>query len=154
MELTKEQLANILDVQERTIRNYKDEGMPHKKVKNSFTYPARDAIAWCLLNGKLDDILEELENTDELPPNIRKDLADAKLKEFKLAVEQGKYYTKEEINKKAEYLVISTKNKILGLPAKVAPVLVGLEDIAEVEKLLYDSCYELLEGLSKIDELV
>lgn len=154
MELTKEQLANILQIDTRTVRKYKDEGMPHKKFKNSFLYPARESITWCLLNGKLDDILEQLENTDELAPNIRKDLADAKLKEFKLAVEQGKYYLKEEIDKKAEYIITSTKNKLLSMGNKIAPTLVGIEETNEVKNIIDNVNYEILEELSKLDELV
>jgi hypothetical protein len=49
-----------------------------------------------------------------------------KLNEFKYEVEKGKYYPKEEIDKKAEKVTIAAKNKALALPTKLAPQLILL----------------------------
>jgi len=78
----------------------------------------------------------------------------AKLTEHKYEVEKGKYYAKEEIDKKAEYVIVSAKNKFLGMPSKVAPLLVGIKNIEEAELIVSEAIYEILKELSNVTELV
>jgi len=104
-------------------------------------------------NEELAIILQEAQTAVQ-QVQIIKDFWAGKINQHKYEVEKGLYYSKEEINKKAEYLVISTKNKLLAMPSKIAPSLVGIEEISEVESTLSNAVYEILEELSRINELV
>ena len=114
----------------------------------------------------LPDMVNTTENNDELElilqeaqtavqkVQIIKDFWTGKINQQKYEVEKGLYYTKEEINKKAEYVLMSSRNKFLSMPSKIAPSLIGLETIAEAEAIISEAVYEILEELSKINELV
>lgn len=86
---------------------------------------------------------------------IQKDYWAAKLNEFKYEVEKGKYYPKEEIDKKAEKIIIAARNKALALPTKLAPQLISIDDVNEMQETLEKAIYEFLMELSRLgNELV
>jgi transcriptional regulator with XRE-family HTH domain len=105
----------------------------------------------------LDELNRLLEQT-ETPAQyvqVMKDFWAAKINEFKYEVEQGKYYPKEEIDKKAEKIIIAAKNKALALPTKLAPQLIAIDDVNEIQDTLGKAIYDFLEELSRLDnELV
>jgi len=127
----------------------KEKRIKAKKNGKKWLYEIDDVIQFGYENGYIDI---ELSDKDELPPNIRKDLADAELKEFKLAVEKGKYYSKEEIETYIQRVLVSFRNKTLGLASKIAPALVALDEAQEAQAIVYEACYELLEELGRLDE--
>ena len=84
-----------------------------------------------------------------------KDFWAAKINEFKYEVEQGKFYPKEIIDKKAEKIITAAKNKALALPVKLAPQLVIIDDVNEMQNALEKAMREFLEELSRLNnELV
>jgi len=106
-----------------------------------------------------DEMMEELENLllDVSNPSqkvaIIKDFWIGKINQLKYEVEKGKYYSKEIIDKKAEHILVSFRNKTLAMPSKVAPTLVGIEDAAEIKAILDNAVYELLDELSRLEDI-
>jgi len=104
-------------------------------------------------NQELQEILSQA-TTPVQKVQILKDFWASKINQHKYEVEKGKYYLKEEINKKAEYVISSAKSKFLALPSKIAPALVGIDDIAVIKNILEDAIYEILNELGGLNELV
>jgi len=110
-----------------------------------------------LAQGMNSKELEEMLNSEPLSVmqkvQLQKDYWAAKLNELKYDVERKRLYTREEIDKKAENILVAFRNKTLALPTKVAPTLIGLEDIAEIKSILDNAVYELLEELSRLEDI-
>jgi phage terminase Nu1 subunit (DNA packaging protein) len=85
------EFADFVGISKRQINNYRKEGMPSIK-KNKYYYYDFGAIQWLYDNGiKQVKRAGGEHDTKELSARERKDLADAKSKEFDLEVKQGKY---------------------------------------------------------------
>lgn len=149
----------MIGVSSRQITNYVKDGMPFEYLNNSKqrSFPIKKCFDWLILKGfmeiKYDKQTATEDDLEELPPKERKDLADARLKELELAKKKGELISLEEIRKECEYILSSFKNKTLGVPSKIAPALIGLETIAETKAILDDAMYELLTGLSKLEDM-
>lgn len=104
-------------------------------------------------NQELEIILQEAQ-TSVQKVQVIKDFWMGKINQHKFEVEKGRYYLKEEVDKKAEYVIVSAKNKFLGMPSKVAPLLIGIKNIEEAELIVSEAIYEILKELSNVTELV
>gem|GEM_PF-6263618 len=104
-------------------------------------------------NEELAVILQEAQTAVQ-KVQIIKDFWTGKINQQKYEVEKGLYYAKEEIDKEAERILVNFRNKVLGMATKIAPALLGLEDIPEAESIVYDACYEILEELGSLDAMV
>ena len=91
MELKSSEFADLVGVSQRQINNYRKDGMPSIQ-KGSYHYYNFEAIQWLYDNGiKQINRVDDSDDVEFLPARERKDLADAKNKEFDLAVKMGKY---------------------------------------------------------------
>ena len=102
--------------------------------------------------GELEILLAGVENPSQKVAII-KDYWVGKLNQLKFETEKGKYYSKELIDKKAENILVSFRNKTLALPSKIAPAVVGMEDIAEIKAILDNAVYEILDELSRLEDI-
>ena len=124
---------------------YKNSTSTPKKQKSNNFKPSN-------LGNDLEELLK-MAQTPIQKVQIQKDYWAAKLNEFKYEVEKGKYYPKEVIDKKAEHILVSFRNKTLAMPSKIAPTLVGIEDAAEIKAILDNAVYELLDELSRLEDI-
>lgn len=170
--ITQKELADILGVSKQYIGKLAKQGVfdscfQGKKLdkncaletyflfKNSST-SAKKRSKTNFSSKSVGNDLEELLLAAQTPiqkVQIQKDYWAAKLNEFKFEVEKGKYYPKEVIDKKAEHILVSFRNKTLALPSKIAPALVGIEDAAEIKAILDNAVYELLDELSRLEDV-
>lgn len=155
-------------VKEGRLPTHKKRGSPKKFYYYSEIKPhfIENSLSEETIKKEIPETINTTENNEELEiilqdaqtavqkVQIIKDFWTGKINQQKYEVEKGLYYSKEEINKKAEYVLMASRNKFLSIPSKVAPSLVGLETIQEAEAILSDAIYEILEELSKINELV
>jgi len=101
---------------------------------------------------ELNELLSQTESPTQYV-QVLKDFWAGMIGKFKYEVEKGKYYSKEIIDKKAEHILVSFRNKTLAMPTKVAPTLVGIEDVAEIKSILDNAVYELLDELSRLEDI-
>ena len=104
-------------------------------------------------DDELKELLADVTNPQQ-KVQIIKDFWVAKLNEFKYESEKGKYYLKEDIDKKAKQIITITKNKFLALGNKIAPLLITCETIEEIKFIIDNAVYEILTELGKLDEMV
>jgi phage terminase Nu1 subunit (DNA packaging protein) len=145
------EFADFVGISKRQINNYRKEGMPSIK-KNKYYYYDFGAIQWLYDNGiKQVKRAEGEHDTKELSARERKDLADAKSKEFDLEVKQGKYYLKDEVKSYSINLGVQIRNMISAIPDKFIPRLEIDEDIKHYVRIeLKEELYQLLVDMSKL----
>jgi len=125
----------------------KDGSLKATKDGKKWLYEIDDVIQFGYENGYIQISMND---KDKLTPKVRKDLADAELKEFKLAVEKGKYYSKEELDRQAIYVATTVRNKFLAMPTRIAPVLAGNDNLGEIESIMSSYINTVLEELHKL----
>lgn len=151
--LSQKDVSEMLNVSIPTTNAYKNRGIPMTDDKPA-KYPAREVMFWAIQNQIVDfNIKVDDDDLEDLPPSIRKDLADARLKEHKLKELQGEVISIEEIRKENEYILTAFRNKTLGVPSKIAPALIGIESVAEIKAILEEAMYELLTELSRLENV-
>lgn len=153
MQVSAKQVAEIYKLNDdgRSAQQWAKNGkLKAIKVSSKWVFEIDDVIQFGCENGYIQTLIGD---RDELAPNVRKDLADAELKEFKLAVEKGKYYTRDEIDKKVEFLLLNTRNRLLGMGVKLAPHVIGLTEPYQAQSIIYDECYDTLLELSRMEDI-
>jgi len=115
--ITAGEFSKLIEVSRQQISNYREQGMPSTK-KGKYYYFGFDAIQWLVTNG-LREITLPIEGKEELTIHARNKLADTKLKEHKLKVQQGKYVVKSDIEKDLTDIIISMRNQLLNLPNRM-----------------------------------
>ncbi|HPT64483.1 MAG: type IV toxin-antitoxin system AbiEi family antitoxin domain-containing protein [Acetomicrobium sp.] len=73
--------------------------------------------------------------------------------ELKLGYTQGKYHDETKIEYVWTGILVTFRNKMLGVPYKLAPVLVGVETVEEAESTITKELCEALEELKDYDAL-
>jgi phage terminase Nu1 subunit (DNA packaging protein) len=115
--ITAGEFSKLIEVSRQQMSNYRKQGMPSTK-KGKYYYFSFDAIQWLVTNG-LREITLPTESKEELTIHERNKLADTKLKEHKLQVQQGKYVLKDKIEKDLIDTIISMRNQLLNIPNRM-----------------------------------
>jgi len=89
---------------------------------------------------------------DEHPETRLKRLQADKI-EIGLRQEAGHLIPVEEVKQTWSAIVTRVKTKFLGMPVKMAPLLSGLDDQHEIQRILSDGVHEALESLADDDEI-
>ena len=111
------EFAKLINVTRQQVGNYRAEGMPSTK-KGAYYYYDFSAIQWLVTNG-LREIKLPIEEQKNLTIHERNKLADTKLKEHKLKVQEGSYVSKNKIEKDLTNVVIQMRNQLINLPSRI-----------------------------------
>ena len=123
MELKSSEFADLIGVSQRQINNYRKDGMPSVQ-KGSYHYYNFEAIQWLYDNGiKQINRVDNSDDVELLPARERKDLADAKNKEFDLAVKMGKYIPYDVARANGANAGIFIRDILSSLPDRFIPKL-------------------------------
>jgi len=71
--------------------------------------------------------------------------------EIKLGYTQGKYNDETKMEYVLTEMLVTFRNRMLGVPYKLAPVLVGVETVNEAESIITKELCEVLEELKYYD---
>ena len=139
--------------------NQKDKISPAKKtvkkeIEQATTKKIKDDVE---LYNK--DNLEELEillssaNTGNQKVQIIKDFWAGKINQQKFSEGEKLLIPKEQIVKDVQRILKAFKDKALALPTKISSDLVGLKDKKDVATVVESYMYELLEELSRLEDV-
>lgn len=142
-------LANILNLSTRRIRQLADEGLFKKSERGK--YNLVDNIHSYITYIKTNSEAKDIENDTELDLDEER----AKLEkvkrlqaELKLAAMKGTMHESKDVERVMNDMLTNFRSKLLSLPSKVAPLLIAIDDIAEIQDKLQKEIYEVLEELS------
>ncbi|MDO6355293.1 DNA-packaging protein [Caloramator sp. CAR-1] len=143
--VTAKKLAQILGITERRVNQLVNE----EKVLQ------RDANGKFELQKSVHDYYkykfckdEELDLTIEKAKHER---AKREIAEIELAKLKNKMHDAEDIERVLTGMLINFRNRILAIPSKVAPKIIGQKSIAVINEILQQELYDALNELSEYD---
>lgn len=150
MEWSSTEFGNIVGKSRMQINRYRKDGMPCvQKGKNYyFNY---DSIKWLFDTG-VEQInrADDNEDVEFLPARERKDLADAKNKEFDLAVKMKKYIPQDVAKANGSNAGLFVRDTLSSMPDRFIPRLrFSEEDKHYLRNELKEEIYETLVKISE-----
>ena len=144
------EIAEVLEVSVRTIANYVKKGMPFIQNGKEKMYKVKECLAWAYSNGCL---LLELETSvdidvEELSPSIRKDLADARIKELKLSQMKEEVIEKSIVIQDATSVGIALRDNLMSIPSRIGNILAVETEPREIIEVLTKELRQSLEDIS------
>tara|TARA_R100001510_G_C7655916_1_gene215459 strand:+ start:2415 stop:3149 length:735 start_codon:yes stop_codon:yes gene_type:complete len=144
-------LADVLKVERKTIQRWRKEpNFPRPQSNGKWdVHAVRD---WCKARGKKIFSGEDKEE-EKYDLEVRRLKAICESLELKLSVERGEYVLISEVYEQVSMLVAAVKTQMLHMPTTLAPTLIAIEDIHEMQDRLKDAIDECLRSLHE-DEWV
>ncbi|MCK9555001.1 helix-turn-helix domain-containing protein [bacterium] len=135
-----EEVAEVMDVSERTIYRWRNEGMP---VTKDGYYDLEKIRIW----------VEEKEKASNESGKI---FWEAKIRKYKatlleidLKKAQNELVLREEVEKAEVARIIAVKRSFLALPTRMAPIL-AMKEPREIETLLYEEIGEIIDEFAGV----
>jgi phage terminase Nu1 subunit (DNA packaging protein) len=144
-------LSDVIGVSERRIRQLAEEGILVKTSRGRYSF-----------GESVKNYIVYLKTTSDLETTniIKLDLDEERAKHERLKREKTQLQLKvmkAELHYSGDVEVVMNdmlsnfRAKIIGLPAKVAPILISKNKVSDIQEILQKQCYEVLEELSNYD---
>lgn len=156
--VNKGQLAEIIGVSERTITTWQKNGLPIAEDGtrgNQNLYQTEEVIAW-MIQRELTQRIEQFGGDEEEFFNYEKENArlthhKANLAELEESAKRRELIPIGEVKEVEENIIAGGRAKLLAIPKKLAPRLLGLENLAQAEAVLSAGVREVAEELAEHD---
>lgn len=157
--LDTEDVAALLGVSARMVRNYvKEKQLPCSDDPRGRRFVWKDVLEWYVRyrleadgNGGSEADAEEAEEGENFNQAcLREKIADADLKELKLARERGETVSVHDAQKLFSNVAKALQTKLLGMPAKMAGQVTGLKDKSKVRDILDREVRQICNDLATI----
>jgi phage terminase Nu1 subunit (DNA packaging protein) len=148
--LTADELSDLLDIDRRTIQRWIGRGCPCDRPGRGKPnlFDEAEVVSWMEANNLTGKIGAPVSDTLEAA-KLRKELALAEKYELQTAKEKGLLIERAAVEKSIADALAVFRNRLLGLPASLAPVLAGRE-VPEIESMLDERLRDFLTDLSKL----
>lgn len=110
-------------------------------------YRLRD-VAHLLVADRIE--VDDGETSEEL--RRRKLKAQARLAEIEVEREEGRLVAREDVDAAAQHFIATTRQRLLGVPAKVAPLVAAQSEPAICQEIVRREQYDALAELSRLGE--
>lgn len=150
--VTAKVMGRIIGVTDRQIRNLANDGMIPRKANGS--YELIPALNGYIEKLKVDQREEKAEVRKEEKLQEEKYLhekAKRQKAELQLGQMRGELHASDVVKDVMTDMLTNFRAKLLAMPTKAAPILLGRGDIAVVEELLKDEVYGILNELKDYD---
>lgn len=145
---TVQQIATLLDVTPRYVTKLvKDRGFP--RIAHG-AYDIVASVRWYVRfqRGRIEELEKGSEGEQKARGRLHSALAD--IKELDLAERKRELVAIPDVIREIERILVATRAKMLGIPKKAAPRLVGKKKPSQIEALLEKYIYEALHEISRI----
>lgn len=148
--ITQRDLAELLGISTRQVRNLEAKGLPHHSEDGKKRYSAA-SVQWFVRHR------EEFAASNATPGALdkartRKAEADAELAELNLAVQRGRLLERPFVEAEFEDVLARLRSRLVNMPARYGGDVVGLKDDEAGERQLEIVRDELLTALHSIFE--
>lgn len=144
-EINNKNLADILGVADRTLRELAQRQVVMKKEKGVYLFKESVESYIRYLKNKND------KNQETVSEELRKKQADRELSEIKLEEKKGNLHEVAVVKIFVENMLISFKQKMRAIPTKLAPVLAVEKDKNKIEALIKKIIDDALREMSKYE---
>jgi len=142
-------IADLFNKSLPTVAAWVKRGCPHsRETSKQYVFDAAAVADWRVQDALTEETGGELVLTAERARLVYHQANKTALEEETL---KGELIPANLVKDTWASLVISFRAKMLGLPNKAAPQLIGVDDLKEIEKLLQDFIYDALSELSDAD---
>lgn len=141
---TQIEAANHLGITSRRFRELTADGV----------LPARKSKGWDVDQCRyayIDWLREAARNSGSMSEKARLDTARAEKVEFDLAIARGEYVKFDDVISAMGKIITEMRSKLLSMPTKLAPQIIGQERIPVVKDLIETAVYESLESIRSED---
>lgn len=150
--ITQQELAPILGVTTREIRNLYDRGLPFTiGEKNRREHDVGECVAW-YLKFKIDDKKTDPGKAATADLQLRRLQIEVQQAELALATDRKNLVSVDYLENQVARINEAVRSRILNLPGRAGPVLVGCKTIAEVQIRMQSLIDELLQSLTAIGD--
>ena len=148
-------LANLFGMTPRRIRQLENEGVIKKVARGK--YSLQENIKSYITFIKASVNLKE-NNTEETKINYDEEHALLEKRkrekiELELASMRGTMHFSEDVERVMNDMLSNFRAKILALPSRVAPRLIGIDTIADIQEILQIEILEVLQELSEYNPI-
>lgn len=143
-ELNSLQAAELLRVSDRRIRQLAEEGIIDREENDKFD--ARKITEQYYRFKFEGDVNKEFEKTKSKHEDIK-----LKLSEIKLQKLNKNLLPADQVEASVTNMIVIFRNKVLGVPSKLAPKLVGIKNLTQISTILESELVQCLHELSKTD---
>lgn len=147
---TAEEVAEILDTNEQTIRRYAAEGCPHSRRKGRLFFNDGEVRAWMEANNKTGRPGRPVEPKAPAPPELEgdKDYWLARKYRVQCLQAEGELIPRDDVKQVNANICGAFRSGVLALPPKLAVQLEGL-NAGERQEVLHSELTHLLDELSR-----
>ena len=140
--LTEKELAAAVERDERTLREWREQGCPHQRRSNRIMYRLPQVLEWLQERAR-----KELD-ADESKERARKMRADADRSEMAAAKLRAELAPVAEMDAAVERLATAVRNEVSGLRSRYALQIIGLKDAIEAVEVLDRMAKQILAALA------
>lgn len=148
-------LADLFGLTTRRIRMLADEGVIQKTSRGR--YNLQENIKNYIVYLKTSQDLKEKSVDDKLDPDIERALLtriQREKLELEIAAMKGQMHFSDDVKRVMNDMLANFRAKLIALPSKIAPRLIARNDISEVQKMIQQELFEVLQELSNYDPSV
>ncbi len=146
MVFTTKQLSEILDLSARRVQQLAEEGIFVREKRGKYRAIESMQNYIRFLQSNNSDSESEVDYYEEKALHER---AKRQKAEIEVALLKGQMHTAEAVAAVMNDMIASCRAKLLSLPAKMAPSLVGKEDVAQVKEMISKEIKDTLKELSE-----
>lgn len=154
MDVNQKELAAILGITDRRIRQLRDEyglfsrGLTEGKSRKNY------CLEKCIpeyINYRLEAEVQGGTNADKEKEQAEHEQIKKKISIIKLRKLRGELHEAQDVEEFLTNMLIHFKDRLLSVPPKVAPLILGEDDVNVVLTILEKEIYEALDELSEYD---
>ena len=141
------ELAKLLGITDRHLRNLANEGIIKKTEKGKYLFfeSVQGYIEYIESKNDADVDLKD----EKIREEIKKIKKDTELKDLKIKELKNQLHPASIIEKVMTDSLINLKGRLLSLSNRLAPQLIALDNLGEIQEVIQDSILEALEELSE-----
>lgn len=149
--VTGEELAEYLGLTGRRVRQLKQEGIVIGAANGHYELKASIQNYIEFLKEKVDARnADQLRNDIELEKLLHERVKKRK-SELMVAQLENKLHREEDVERVWSNMVVATKARLLAIPVRISPLLVGEDDINEIQAIIKREIYEALNEVADYD---
>lgn len=149
MQFSTNQLAELLGLTPRRIQQLAEEGVIVKASRGQ--YKAANSIQNYIRYLQDKERAVSDDDIDYFKERALHEKAKREKAELELAVMKGELHRSEDVKFVMNDMIAAFRSKVLSLPSKLAPQLVGKTDMAVVQEYISRETYEALTELSEYE---
>ena len=141
------ELAKLLGITDRHLRNLANEGIIKKTEKGKYLFfeSVQGYIEYIETKNDADVDLKD----EKIREEIKKIKKDTELKDLKIKELKNQLHPASIIEKVMTDSLMNLKGRLLSLSNRLAPQLIALDNLGEIQEVIQDSILEALEELSE-----